>query len=266
MVPGQLYIVVNVFQGSPRQGAPPGLLPRFIAWLVEQEGSHIGLSLARSTMLHNQQSLSMMPLDISAWNGRRGITVGGSVLQAGHSPTPDHVHVMRSFLLPITPEMIPQIFTEYFGGTPGNIPLNARYPSAWKMASDAVAYNVGLGAGFDDQKASITRARGPLQCAQFVVLMLHRYCHAMPPDLIRNELLFKLRDSMRRGCALRPGNVARILHDISKRPGSFVTGLGKDAFLSSASNYVHPLSALAMPDPGDASVPVATAISAFGVV
>ena len=258
----ELYLVINVFGG---QRAPSGILPRVIAWLIEHEGSHIGLSLVRRSVLYGRQSLSMMPLDISTWNGRTGITVGGSVLDAGlaSAPTHGHVRIMRSFLLPIAPGVIPQILAEYFQGSAGSIQLNARYPSAWKMASDAVAYNMGIASGFDDQKARIASAQSPLQCAQFVVLMLHRYCNTIPPDPLRNELLFKLRDCMRRGCALRPGHVARILHEISQRPGSFIVGLGADAVLSSTMGRAHALGAVAMPDPGDASVPVATAVSGF---
>jgi len=257
-----LFLAVNVFCTDPAVASADGdLVRQVVAALTRHDGSHIGLSLVRRE--DSDGTLRMMPMDVSAWNGRTGLTIAGTPMLP--APCRGPVRVMDTFLLALPAGTDARaLFSEYFGAeVPARIPITAPYPTVGRMVWDACAYSMGLAGSCDAAHERVLSGGEPIQCAQYVTLVLLRYTDIVRNGAARNELLHELRESLRLGCALRPGRLAAVLRTLSTRADSCVCAVDPNAVLFAVGGQLCPLTTLTLPCPSDTSVPVAAQVAAF---
>lgn len=193
---------------------PDGVLNNIISGMSAFKCDHVGITAGAVQCEHAKKFPIMMPCDLSVWNGRPYSSIGASALEQSESE--NNRHIFLSVFFPTKKENINIIFSEMLQQNESNFPLDAQYPSIYKMIIDYLYSSLKISHDFETSRKLIIQRKTPLQCAQYVIFILERYFyHNTPPSDARNEMLFQLKQLAGRGCSLHPGDLCDFLLKIT---------------------------------------------------
>lgn len=210
-----MFLVVNFFKLGLKNNSD-GSLNKVISRMSATKCDHVGITIGTVQYEYGKKIPTMMPCDLSVWNGRPNSSLGASALE--HNDSEINRHIFQSFFLPIKEEHIKIIFSEMLQENESNFPLDVEYPSIFQMIMDYLYASMNISHDFETSRNLIIERKKPLQCAQYVIFILERYFHRnTSPSDARNEILFKLKQLGGRGCSLHPGDVCDFLLQITEQ-------------------------------------------------